>query len=248
MYIVFLAVIIIGMIFYISMIFFLISLFISRKVNNNFFRNNIVNNHVKSYNDLEYIGIKKIHNSYNEYDDTSKYNDVNNATLKMFNTGDIDGLKDYFYDLFVKFEYAYNNLDYNMMKTLMTKQMYHNYYTGISLDLRSGKKRIINDIKKKKVILYELDSTVIKQTVSLMIQISYINYMMDSAGHIISGSRDNPVTEAFEVTFRKDFEKQDVLKCPNCGANVLGNRCDYCRTTLKNVEFKISNIKKIVEK
>ena len=33
---------------------------------------------------------------------------------------------------------------------------------------------------------------------------------------------------------------------PNCGAQIVGNKCEYCRTTLKDVEFKISNLKKII--
>ncbi len=175
------------------------------------------------------------------------YRDVSKNKLAIFNTEDIDPLKDFFYDLFVKFEEAYNNLDYNMMKMISTKQLFYQYYTGISLDLKVGRKRIINDIQRKKVTLYEVDSTSYKQTASLMIEVSYINYVLDHNGHLISGDREKPMTEKFEVTFRKDFEKENVVKCPNCGANVVGNRCEFCRSIIKNVDFKISSIKRIVE-
>ncbi len=193
------------------------------------------------------------HNDYDKYINSNTkgknnvYVDVSKDKLEMFNTDDINTLKNYFYDIFVKFETAYNNLDYNLMKMLSTKQLFQNYYTGITLDLQVGKKRIINDIKKKKVIIYELDSTIAKQTVSAMIEISYYNYIIDRNGYIVSGSRDNPMTEKFEVTFRKDFNRDDISKCPNCGANITGNKCEYCRTTIKNEEFKISNIKRIIE-
>ena len=75
-----------------------------------------------------------------------EYVDVSNAKLAKFNTDDLESLKDYIYDIFYKFEVAYNNLDYNVMKMLSTKQLYQNYYTGITLDLKVGKKRIIDSI------------------------------------------------------------------------------------------------------
>ena len=175
------------------------------------------------------------------------YNDVSKEALQKFNTDDINSLKDYFYGMFLEFENAYNNLDYNMMKILSTKQLFQNYYTGMSLDLKIGKKKIISDIEKKKVIIFELDSTIAKQIASVMIEISYFNYTIDKNGYVISGSRNQKITEKFEVMFRKDFERKDITECPNCGAEIIGNKCNFCRSTVKNVEFKISSIKKIVD-
>lgn len=209
---------------------------IQRARSRKFFKKNVVVNNLNEENKIYFNGNKR-----------NIYNDVPKSKLEMFNTDDIKQLKDYFYDIFLKFEIAYNNLDYNIMKMLSTKQLFQNYYTGISLDLQVGKKRIINSIQKKKIIIYELDSTIAKQTVSAMIEISYINYTINNEGYIISGSREKPITEKFEVTFRKDFERNEITKCPNCGASITGNKCDFCRTTIKNVEFKISSIKKIID-
>ena len=189
---------------------------------------------------------KKVETSTrNKYQKT--YTDVSKETLKKFNTDDINSLKDLFYGKFLDFENAYNNLDYNMMKILSTKQLYQNYYTGISLDLKIGKKRIISDIEKINVVIFELDSTIAKQIASVMIEISYFNYVLDKNGYIISGSRNEKITEKFEVMFRKDFEKKEITECPNCGAEILGNKCEFCRSNVKNINFKISSIKKIIE-
>jgi len=193
----------------------------------------------------------KVHNNFKnnvvlnkEY--KKEYKDINKSKLSMFNTDDLQGLKDSFYDRFIQFELAYNNLDYNSMKKLTTSQLYHNYYTGISLDLKSGKKRIIKDIERKNVILYEIDSTIAKQIATLMIEINYVNYTLDKKGNIVSG-KDEKVTEKFEVTFRKDFDQNDVIICKNCGVETVGNICEYCRTPVRDEEFKISSIKKIID-
>ena len=175
------------------------------------------------------------------------YKDVTKDKLEKFNITDINTLKDFVYDTFYQFELAYNNLDYNVMKSISTKELYNNYYTGISLDLKTGKKRIINDIERKKVIIYGLDSTSIKQTILAYIEVEYYNYIIDKNGDVISGNRQHKTKEKFEVIMRKDFEREDIYKCPNCGATLTGNKCSYCRTTLKNVEFKISSIKRLVK-
>jgi len=216
-------------------IFRIISNSFKRKSNRNYFKNNVIIN-------------KKIETKTgkgNKYQRT--YEDVSKSDLEKFNTDDINSLKDYFYGMFLEFENAYNNLDYNMMKILSTKQLFQNYYTGMSLDLKVGKKKIISDIEKKKVIIFELDSTIAKQIASVMIEISYFNYTIDKNGYVISGSRNQKITEKFEVMFRKDFERKDITECPNCGAEIIGNKCNFCRSTVKNVEFKISSIKKIVD-
>lgn len=207
---------------------------IKRKKSHDYFKSNVVSNS----NYLDNLKDKKNKNIYK---------DVSKSMLATFNTDNIDSLKDFFYDIFYKFETAYNNLDYNMMKILSTKQLFNNYYTGITLDLEVGKKKIINNIRKKNVIIYGLDSTIARQTACVMIEVSYITYTIDKNGYVISGDRNKVVTEKFDITFVKLFEKENITKCPNCGANIVGNKCEYCRTTLKNEEFKINSIKKIID-
>lgn len=211
---------------------------IRRNKNKKYFKNSVVTIDKNDSKTRQSSSLKK----YTEYKDVTK------EDLKRFNTDNIDALKDYLFDIFYRFEQAYNNLDYDTMKFLSTKQLYQNYYTGISLDLKFGKKRIIENVERKKVILYEIDSTIAKQSAALMIEISYINYVVNESGEIISGYRKTPITEKFEVEFRKYFESHDINKCKNCGAVVTGSKCDYCRTPVQNDEFRINSIRKIVEK
>ena len=218
--------------FIIYLVFKTIFQAIKRNSNHNYFKNNVVY-------------FKNIDSNYSKY--KNNYIDVGKNELAKFNTDDINLLKDYFYDIFYQFEVAYNSLDYSKMKLMCTKQLYQNYYTGISLNLKIGKKKIIDNIVRKKVIIYELDSTSMKQIASLMIEISYINYTIDKKGYVISGNKEIPVTEKFLVEFRKDFERKTLINCPNCGAALKGNVCEYCKSKVKDLEFKISSIKKIID-
>lgn len=206
-----------------------------RKGNYRYFKNNVVtiNSSLNKSNNSKY---------------QRNYNDVSKEKLDAFNVSDINDLKDYFYEIFVKFEKAYNNLDYNAMKMISTKQLFQNYYTGMNLNIKAGQKKIIDNIERKKVIIYELDSTIAKQTASIMVEISYITYTIDKNGFVISGNRDIPVTEKFEVEFRKEFEREIISNCPNCGAVIEGDKCAFCKSTIENNEFKISSIKRIIDK
>lgn len=202
---------------------------IKRVANHKYFKNNVI-----------------INDCLNLPED--KYTDITQKQLSMFNTDDLQAFKNHFYKIFIDFENAYNNLDYNTMKALTTKQVFQNYYTGITLDLEVGKKRIINNIQKKNVIIYEVFSSTAKQVVSAMIEISYINYTIDKYGTIIVGNKDKKITEKFEVDFRKDFGLEEITNCPNCGAVINGHKCEFCHSTIKNSQFKISSIKRVIDK
>ena len=190
--------------------------------NMNYFANNVINNLQES-----------------------KYKDVSKDRLEYFHIDDIGSFKNSLYEIFEEFEKAYNSLDYNTMKQISTSQLYENYYTGMSLNITDGKKKVIDDIVRKQVVVFAIDSTTVKQIVQTLITISYISYTIDKKGYIISGSKDEKITETFEVTFKKEYTKENFQTCPNCGATVSGKKCDYCRTTIKDNEFKISSIKKV---
>lgn len=176
------------------------------------------------------------------------YKDVSKKELEVFKVEDINDLKMYFYDLFLKFENAYNNLDFEMMKFLSTNQMYENYALGIKLELEKGNKRIIENFNYINCTIYEVMTTNVKQVVNAMIEIEYIDYTLDKNANVIRGDRYKKQHEKFEVSFRNTFTNEEVAKCPTCGAPVKGAKCEYCRNLLPNSSFKISNIKKIIEK
>ena len=176
----------------------------------------------------------------------NKYIDVHGDRLIHFNIYNYDAFKDELFDIFCKFENAYNDLDYRIMKSCASKQLYDDYFNESIINKKTGLKRYINNIKRKDMVIYELASTSAKQTVSAMIKISYTNYMMNGDGLIVKGSR-NSITEAFEVTYRKDFNDVST-NCPNCGAPISGGVCEFCNKPVEGYNFKICKIKKIVKK
>ena len=175
------------------------------------------------------------------------FTDINQSKLDGFDITDIPKLKMYLFDIFYKFETAYNNVDYNTMYNLSTSKLYELYHTNIVLNLKFDEKKIIDQIKLNKMFITDAYSSKYKQVVTTVVDMSYINYTIKSDGKVVSGSPTKQINEKFEVIFIKYFDNKDDFRCPNCGANVKGTTCEYCNSNITNSgEFRIDSIKKIV--
>lgn len=173
-----------------------------------------------------------------------EYNDISPSKLKGFDISDLNKLKVYLSDIFLKFEDAYTKLDYNTMYNLSTKDLYELYQTNINVNLKFEEKRIIDNVNIKNVTIYNAYHTTGKQYIYTMMEIDYINYVIKTDGKIVSGSPTKKIKEKFLISFIKENDKDDQ-KCPNCGANSTGTVCEYCKTKLHDADFKIKDIRKV---
>ena len=172
--------------------------------------------------------------------------DVDKSKLEPLDIDDINKLKNYLYQIYFDFEKAYNDLDYNTMLNTSTPKLYNAYHTNIMLNLKCGQKKIIENTKLIKCIVYDILCTNRKQVISTIIEVENVSYMQDYNGKVVSGSV-NPIKEKFEVIFIKNYAADTSVTCPNCQASVSGNKCEYCGTEVRNSEFRIDSIKKIVD-
>lgn len=202
---------------------------IMKKANNaKYFRNNIVN-------------------FTNGYRPEQKYIDIDTNKLSEFNVSDLAAFKNYFVNIFINFKKACNNLDYELMQSVTTNQIYQNYKTGIDLDLKDGNKKVLDDINVNKIVIYDLKSSDTNQTVYTMIEVSYFSYTIGKNNTVVKGDRTKKITEKYEVDFKKTFITEEKTNCPNCGSILKEGICQYCKTSIHNVQFEISSIKKIIE-
>lgn len=175
------------------------------------------------------------------------YTDIVKDQLEGFEITDILKLKMHLFDIFEKFENAYNSLDYGTLYNLSTPKLYEMYHTIMVLNSKLGEKRIIKSIELKNMIIFSTFSSEEKQEIYTTIEISYIDYTENSKGRVLRGNPVNKITEKFEVIFVKSLIGNNDYRCPNCGANVKGDTCDYCNSKLiASNEFRIDSIKKIV--
>ena len=198
----------------------LIYCIIRKKQNRNYFKNNVV---------------------ITKHD----YIDIDPRDLAGFDITDVSKLKVYLFDIFDRFEKAYNSLDYNTLYNLSTSELYNKYHTKLVVNTKLDEKAIIEAIELKKMIIFAAISSEKQQKVITVIEMSYINYTQNSKGKILRGQPNKKITEKFEVEFIKSLNGTENYRCPNCGANTSGTKCDYCNSTI-DCDFKISSIRKII--
>ena len=71
------------------------------------------------------------------------YKDISPDKLVGFDITDLSKMKIFLYDIFYRFETAYNSLDYNTMYNLCTSKIYGMYQTNMNINSKFDQKRII---------------------------------------------------------------------------------------------------------
>ena len=170
-----------------------------------------------------------------------RYADIPKEQILKYNITNLDGLKKNFYNKFFEFYKAYNNLDFDMMKKLSTKQLFHNYHIGLTLN-SNGNKSVIDEMSLNNIYLFKIRSSNNGQTYSFLIDVNCLDYKIDKYGRVLEGNKNSKVNTKFVVVFKK---KSENSHCPNCGAKLSNGNCSYCKTIIKDNDFKISSIKKI---
>lgn len=175
------------------------------------------------------------------------YIDIDDYKLGYFDTNDLGTLKNYFGGLFLDFEKAINNIDYNTLYNICTPSLYELYSSDLKVNLKLGEKKFIEDPKIEKMVIYNTTKNKTEQIVSVMLRLESRNYTMNQSGRITSGNSLNPVHEEFIVNFIKKFKKdEESSRCPNCGAMIKNTKCEYCNTEYKQYDFRINSISKLV--
>ncbi len=176
------------------------------------------------------------------------YIDISDYKLEWFDTNDLDVLKSYFGNMFLDFERAYNNVDYNALYNLCSPSLYDIYKNDLNVNLRLGDKKIIDNVSIEKLVIYNTTKNDDEQKVYVMLELKSNNYVMNTSGKVISGNPVKPQSEEFIVTYVKSLKKKDEKssRCPNCGATVTSTKCSYCNTEFKQNEFRIDTIRKLV--
>ena len=170
--------------------------------------------------------------------DRKSYTEISPSRLEGFDINDLEKLKLYLYDKFYKFELAYNSLDYNSMYNLCTEKLYNLYHTSITLNLKFDEKKIIDQTRLERMIIYDAYSNQTSQFIYTVVEVSNVSYSIKSNGKVISGNPTRPINETFEVIFVKYFKQDNKHKCPNCGAKLENDSiqtCQYCRSNITRV-------------
>lgn len=145
-------------------------------------------------------------------------------------------LLDVLYNIFVNIQKAWMNFDYESLERLCTDELYESYRSDLEvLKLKNGQ----NVMFGFKLVDYNINSIekVKNQIVVHMgLTVSFHDYVIDTnTNKVTRGNKNTVMTNNYLLDFVIDEDQTSIDICPNCGAKLTGNDCEYCHS---HVEVK----------
>ena len=87
-------------------------------------------------------------------------------------------------------------------------------------------------IDSKILSVQEVNNTLSVQT---YLRVEMYDYVVDKDKKVLRGDKNHKIDIEYNITYTRPYEKQDITKCPNCGATLkktTKGRCEYCRTLI----------------
>lgn len=137
------------------------------------------------------------------------------------------------YDMFLKIENAWMNLDMEDVHNLITDEMFNMYDSQLDMMKVKNEQNIMSDfVLKDSAITGFLEQN---DTIEIKTQyiIEFYDYIIDKdSKKVTSGNKSRKVRMHYEFTFIKNKDKNSKIDvCPCCGAKVDVNSagtCEYC--------------------
>lgn len=144
----------------------------------------------------------------------------------------LEEFKNTTYDIYKKVQVAWMNFDIDILRNLVTDEMYNMYVSQLETLKVKKQQNIMSDFElcDFEVIGMETDKTNISITVAMLI--SCHDYIIDQyTTKTLRGKKDKKVVYHYNMTFVKSINNNSVNYCPNCGAPVsdkASKKCSYC--------------------
>ena len=162
------------------------------------------------------------------------YHEVSDEVFEKYNINK-DELKQMVFDKYVDIQNGWMNFDYDNLRNLLTDELYNSYKMQLEALSLKKQKNIMADYKLLdiKIVNIKNENNIIN--VDAYLKISMYDYVIDFEEKVVRGQKDQKVEVTYLITFVKTIKDANVIKCPNCGAEldaIVGGTCSYCRSVI----------------
>lgn len=190
----------------------------------------------------------KIHNNNQKKKATNiKEKNLGNISISLdsITPNDFINLEKEIYDLFLKYEDAYSNFDYDTLSLICTENHFKEIHKILEKMKSGNKKRSFENITLNNFKLMSITNTSNLQKLSVFLEVSLIDYTLDKEyNFLVKGNKNIKTTKNIKIEIVQNIDTSDIKKhCPKCGApiNLIFPTCKYCSTAIyKNAEYKIN--------
>ena len=149
------------------------------------------------------------------------------------------------YQVFYNVQIAWMNFDDKTLQSLLTDEMYQMYRNQMDTLSLKGQQ---NKMDNFQIVSIQLLSRVTKETTTttiIALTIRFHDYIVDSNGQVVRGSKSKMVRASYHLTFVENKDAKEV--CPNCGATLTSpTYCEYCKSHIQGLSLHMRLAKKEV--
>ena len=165
--------------------------------------------------------------------------------LDSIKTNEMINLEKQITNLFLTYEDAYSNYDYDKLSEICTEKHFKEIHKILEKMKTSNKKRSFENITINSFKLMSINNTSNLQKLSVFLEVSLIDYIIDNEyDFLVKGNKSIKASKNIKMEIIQNIDSSDIRKhCPKCGApiNLIFPTCIYCNTAIyKNAEFKIN--------
>ena len=146
-------------------------------------------------------------------------------------------IKEFKVDVFNKYvsiQNAWSEFDYDKLQTMLTDELFNTYKMQLDALKIKHQKNIMKDFKYIDAKIFDVKTEGSITTVSLYLNISMYDYVVDHSGKVVRGRDKQRVDIEYIIELNKDSDTA-VKTCPNCGAKinaVVSCECEYCKSKI----------------
>ena len=176
---------------------------------------------------------KKSSSSSSTYNTKRKFEDISLEEASKYGIN-IKEFKINAFNKYVNIQNAWSEFDYDKLQTLLTDELFNTYKMQLDTLKIKHQKNIMKDFKYIDAKVYNVKNEGTITTVSLYLNISMYDYVVDHKGNVVRGNDRRKVNIEYLIELNKDTGTS-IKKCPNCGAEinaVVSCECEYCRSKI----------------
>lgn len=190
----------------------------------------------------------KIHNNNQKKKTTNikekKFEDMS-ISLDSITPNELIYLEKEIFDLFLKYEDAYSNFDYDKLSEICTDNHFKEIHKVLERMISGNKKRSFENITLNNFKLMSITNTSNLQKLSVFLEVSLIDYILDKEyNFLVKGNKNIKITKNIKMEIVQKIDTSDLRDhCPKCGApiNLIFPACKFCSTAIyKDAEYKIN--------
>lgn len=170
------------------------------------------------------------------YQSLSLKNEIKKQKLEnpINNFSELEFKKEVF-DLYKKVKENYVGRNLNILKGLLSNELFEIYKLRIEKQEKEQIKNIVEDIKMEDINIIKVNDYINYYDISVKVKVTYKSYAVNNDSFIVKGDITKNITDYINLSIIKNKRIKEIKNCPNCYhtlTNYDSNKCEYCNSII----------------